>query len=785
MHSASPSPAPALWSHPSSAIWITAPSLGGPRTVPPAIYYRRTFLLDAEKPLRALLHVTALGLIECEINGQRVSDDVFAPGWTDYRRRVYYRTYDVTELLRRGENAIGTIVGDGWYSGHVGEKDRQFYGNRPSFACAIEEQDATGNSHLLVATDTSWRRACGPILENDLLMGESYDARLEFGAWSSPGFVDAAWLSVEIHPTPAIAVERAPGPPVRRQEILQAQHIDTGPDLRWEPCRRCYDFGQNFAGRLRLRVRGRRGAHLRLRHAEMLQTDRTLYTENLRTARATDHYTLKGGGIEEWEPCFTFHGFRYADIVWQGVAADVEILAVEGVVLHSDLPRTGVFECSHPLLNRLAQNILWSAKSNHLEVPTDCPQRDERLGWTGDAQVFARSACFLMDARLFFRKWLQDVRDSQSPLGEFPSYSPFTGSWGLPADGGPGWADASFVCPWTIYLCYGDTEVLREHYASMARYLDYLAAQKVRDFIRVPAELDPWGGHGDWLALDGSPGWQGGTPKDLIGTAYYAHSADLMARTATVLGKRDDAARYGKLHRNIVAAFQRRFVTAEGLLNSGTQTSYVLALHFALIPESLRAAATRELVRLIERNGNRIGTGFLGTPYILHVLEAQGRLDVAYRLLEQEAFPSWLFPVKNGATTVWERWDGWTPEKGFADKAMNSFNHYGLGAVLDWMVRRVAGLELDDDAPGGRHVRFKPRPGGTLTHARAELRTPVGRTEIHWRLEPGELVLVLRVPAGASATLDFPPECGRPPQSLASGEHELRAPWPVASPTSP
>ena len=754
------------------ASWIGYIPLGGPRTVPPALHYRREFVLDAPLP-RAALHITALGLFECEINGQRVGEDVFAPGWTDYRKRVHYHTYDVRKFLRPGKNVIGVILGDGWYSGHVAERDRGFYGDCPALLAAIVDMD-NPNRPPLVATDAEWRCAHGPILENDLIMGETYDARRELGAWSSPDYAAGPdWLPVRIMEAPAIAIERSPGPPVRRQEILPGKLMDGTPDVRWLPPRRRFDFGQNFSGRLSVRVRGPRGMNLQIRHAEMLKPDGSLFTENLRTARATDHYTLRGdGSMEEWEPRFTFHGFRYAELLWHRGEEPLHIESVEGVVLHSDMARTGHFECSNPLLNQLASNILWGQKSNFLEVPTDCPQRDERLGWTGDAQVFARTAAFFMDVRKFFHKWLGDMRDSQGPDGAVPQTAPNTESFGGGKDGGSGWADATFICPWTIYRCYGDTDILREHYSSMVGYFDYLQANKVKDDIRCHPDVDSWGGFGDWLALDGSGRVWGATPKDLIGTAYYAKAADILSKTADLLGLADDAARHRKEHDRIVRAFQERFVKPDGKIAGEKQTSYAIALDFGLVPENLRPAAAKELARLVEENGCHLTTGFLGTPCILPALEANGYIDLAYRLLEQETFPSWLFPVKNGATTIWECWDGWTPEKGLGNAGMCSFNHYAYGAVGAWMVSAVAGLEIAE--PGYQRILFKPRPGGSITRASANLETPHGRAAISWRIkEDNILFLQLEVPPDSRATLDLPVQCDQPPMDIREGRHEL------------
>lgn len=509
-----------------------------------------------------------------------------------------------------------------------------------------------------------------------------------------------------------------------------------------------------MVGRIALRVRAGRGRDLVIRHGEVLNPDGTLYTENLRNALATDRYICRGDEEELWEPVFTFHGFRYVEIC--GLEAG-DACGIEGVVLHSDMTRTGIFTCSHPLLNQLNRNIVWGQKGNFLEVPTDCPQRDERLGWTGDAQVFIRTACFHMDVLDFFRKWLQDMRDAQHEDGGIPAVVPnlFPSSPG--ADGGPAWADAAFICPWTLYECYGALDVLEDQYDCMTGYMAFLAEHRVIDHIRAHPDLNVWGGFGDWLALDGSGKVDGGTPKDLIGTAFYANNADLLARTAVLLGREADAVRYRTLHQDIVQAFRRRFVTPDGLLVAHTQTAYVLALHFKLLPASSRETAAAELVRNIRVNSMHLATGFVGTPYLLHVLEATGHLDVAYALLEQESFPSWLFPVRNGATTIWEHWDGWTPEQGFKSPKMNSFNHYAYGAVGDWLVSTVAGLAMAPGTAAYREIVFKPRPGGTLRHASCRLETPQGVCAIRWVLrEDQSLELFLEVPPGSRAMLDLP-----------------------------
>ncbi len=752
-----------------AARWIASPVFGAPHAVPAAPYFRRSFLLPG-KVRSASLTITALGLYEAEINGKPVGDHIFAPGWTEYSKQVPYQTYDVTALLRSGENVVGTVLGEGWYCGAIGWLvRRQNYGERSQWLARLEVVLADG-ARLEIVTDGDWKTTTGPILENDFLMGESYDARRELGNWSRSDYQDEAWTPAIIASAPEIEFTRSEAPPVRRLGELRPQGAPRlfphhGSHIQ------IHDLGQNFSGRVRLSVRAPCGTTVRLRFAEILNPNGTLYTENLRGARATDYYTCKGGGLETWEPRFTFHGFRYVEVSGLGAGDRAEIV---GIVLHSDMKPTGRFACSNPLLNQLQSNIVWGQKSNFLEVPTDCPQRDERLGWTGDAQVFIRTAAFNMDVRGFFHKWTRDIRDAQSPAGGVPPVVPCGMAYDLKMeDGGPAWSDAAIICPWTIYLCYGDTRILEEHYESMVRYLAFLGKKVSLRHIRSHPDLkNIWHGFGDWLALDGGGKTEGITPRDLIGTAFYAHDAGLLAGIAEILRKKDDARRMRALQAKVVAAFRRRFVTPDGLLVAGTQTAYVLALHFDLLPEKVRSVAAKFLADDVTQRGFHLATGFVGTPYILAVLERFGYLDVAYKLLEQETFPSWLFPVKNGATTIWERWDGWTPEKGPQDKGMNSYNHYAYGAVGAWMYATVAGLDLDPEDPAYRHIVFRPRPGGTLTWAEAELETPHGVTRIRWDKTRAGLKLDLLVPKGSRATLNPPPEYGGP-RAFKAGRHQL------------
>ncbi|MBC2594406.1 family 78 glycoside hydrolase catalytic domain [Ruficoccus amylovorans] len=731
------------------------------------------------------MFITALGLYEARLNGQVVGDRVLTPGWTDYRKRVPYQSYDVSALVRPGENVLGAILGDGWYCGHISWLDRQQYGERPAVLVRLKISYADGRTRSIV-TDEQWRWARGAVVKADLLMGEEFDARLELPGWAEPGYDDEDWAPAEVFvPDPLPELNEALCPPVRRMETLEPVEVResevTEEDGTVRPVR-IYDFGQNFAGRVRLKANAARGKVVRLRHAEVLNPDGSIYTLNLRGAKATDTYTCRGGGEECWEPRFTFHGFRYVEADVSGWGSD-DRLELSAVVLHNDLALTGSFRCSHEGLNQLQHNILWGQKSNFLEVPTDCPQRDERLGWTGDAQVFVRTACFNMDVREFFHKWMRDLRDTQSARGGIAITAPYMSfvpsddpnrEW-MDEDGGPAWADAVVICPWTIYLCYGDEQILRDNYESMARYVEFIRLHRSRDLIRSHPGLGGWGGFGDWLAKDGSEGFEGRTPRDLIGTAFFAYDAELMAKIATILDREDDAAAYRELRGTIVEAFRRRFVTPEGKLTSDTQTSYLLALHFDLLPEEARKVVAADLVRDIEQHGWHLTTGFVGTPYLLDVLEDTGHLDVAYRLLEQETYPSWLFPIRNGATTIWEHWDGWTPEQGFQHPRMNSFNHYAYGAVGAWMYRSLAGIELDPQEPGYRKIVFRPRPGGTIRWAEATLESPQGLIAIKWELDADQgLSVELEVPAGSRACFDPPTGYGFSGGELESGSHRFK-----------
>lgn len=730
------------------ARWIGSSFVGGPRTTSPAPYLRHEFEL-AEPVANARLYATAIGVYESYLNGIRVGEAVLSPGWTDYNQRVRYQVYDVTGLLQRGPNVIGAILGDGWAVGHVAWDGRQQYVERPRFLAQLVLTHDDGRSGV-IATDGSWMTSPGPILESDMLMGESYDARREMPGWHKTGFDDTGWTPVEVFQSLDTKLVATNGPLVKRIEELRPKSIQLTKDMvnpRW-----VIDFGQNMVGWVRLKVSGPAGTTISIRHAESLNPDGTIYTANLRTARNTDFYTLKGEGEEVWEPRFTFHGFRYVELT--GFPGEPTEESITGIVVHSEMTQTGSFECSNRLVNRLQHNILWGQKGNFVDVPTDCPQRDERLGWLGDAQVFFRTAAFNMNVAGFFTKWLQDLQDAQFETGSYPPIAPNSVRWGL-ADGGPAWADAGVIIPWEMYLCYGDTGILERQYDSMCRYIDFLQ-QTSREGRRCYDDYEGWHGFGDWLALDGSDGREGGTSKELIGTAFYAYSTHLMSKIASILGIPEDAETFNSLSIDAKRAFQKAFVNGDGTIVGETQTGYVLALHFDLLPKNLQAAAANQLAQLIRENDNHLSTGFVGTPYINWVLSKSGHLDIAYTLLNQQTWPSWLYSVLNGGTTIWERWDGWTQEMGFQDPSMNSFNHYAYGAIGAWIYAIVGGIEFDPDCPGYKHIKMHPQPGGDLTSAKAELRSMYGQISSAWSWNDDEFNWRISVPANTSATIHIP-----------------------------
>ncbi|NJN52515.1 MAG: family 78 glycoside hydrolase catalytic domain [Gammaproteobacteria bacterium] len=658
-------------------------------------------------------------------------------------------------------------------------------GDRPALLAQLEIVLADG-SRMRFVSDDLWKWHRSPILYSDLLDGESFDARQALPGWSSPGGNDVGWSPVMVLPRVEASLCATMSPPVRVVDRLEPIGAPMQRPSAFDTRRWIFDFGQNLVGRVRLTVRARAGTQIELRHAERLDAAGDLYTANLRGARAIDYYTCAGTlGGETFEPRFTFHGFQYVEVRGRLEEGALEVVAH---VLSSALPQIGEFQCDHPLLNQLHHNITWSQRGNFIDIPTDCPQRDERLGWTGDAQIFARTAAFNQEIAPFFAKWLVDVTDAQTSSGAVPMVAPVPPALKFfRTDGGPAWADAIVICPWTLYRCFGDRAILDRHYGAMTAFVNDIA-YRYPSLIRADASVDNWQGFGDWLATDGAGSGDprfGTTPKDLVGTALFCYSAKLLARIAGVLGNLSDLEHFEDLAQRVRSAFRRRFVTADGRLVGETQTAYVLALHFSLLDPAETAAAFASLVRDIEVRGYHLSTGFVGTPYLLHVLTQHGRLDMAYRLLLQTSAPSWLYPVTQGATTIWERWDGWTESRGFQDPQMNSFNHYAYGAVGEWIYGSLGGLELDPDLSAGRnayrYARIAPKPpvgeqfpnGAPIRFASVALDTMHGHYAVNWEISGGVFRLKARVPANCRARVILP---NGESSEVVAGRHEFSLP---------
>lgn len=829
------------WQLPLDATWENArPSGNTPWGTPslndqprvPASYLRKEFDI-AKKVKRAMVYVTALGAYELHLNGRRVGRDELTPGWTEFHKRVDYQTYDVTGQVLTGKNALGAILGDGWYASDLAfTGKRNFYGGKPKLLAQMVVEFADGSSQTIV-TDGSWKASYGPILHADLMIGCEYDARLEMPGWDTSGFDENKWSparetealtgsTADVTSVIAAAVKDGhvvlkvgndtlggdPAPLTVKSlsvdyqvggkggSLTLAEHavLDlSGPDLRIVRARygkssdfgpsglrvqaavadasrrheelsavKCsepkpgvyiYDLGQNMVGWAKLRLRGKAGQRVTARYGEMLNPDGTLYTSNLRGATAADFFILAGKGVEILEPYFTFHGFRYVEL--RGLAGRPDLGAVTGVVVHSEMDRTGSFECSSPLVNRLYHNIIWGQKSNYLEVPTDCPQRDERAGWTGDTQFFIPTASYNFNIAPFFTRWLTTIcEDAQHADGSIAHVVPDLGL----GSGATAWGDAALICTYNIYRTYGDTRVIADHFPALERLMGWYASKSKGNIPKI-------GGFGDWLNLGGSASPQ------VIDTAYYAYLSGLMAEMAHAIGNEGAASKYAKLHEDIKTVFGG-FFDADGTLRGCSQTGYALAFTMDLVPTALRDKAAAKFSHEIERFNWHLATGFIGTPRLLPGLHAAGRDDAAYRLLLQETYPSWLFQVKLGATTMWERWDGWTPDRGFQDRGMNSFNHYAFGSVGEYLYGAVAGIRAE--SPGYKKIRIQPVIGEGLTWAKASYDSVYGRIASAWKREGNRLSLNVTIPANTTATVVVPGKNGGV-HEVGPGSHEFHS----------
>jgi alpha-L-rhamnosidase len=777
--------------------------------LPPARHFRKAF--NPAKPVaRAVLHFSALGIAEFHLNGVRVGDAFFESGWADYARRAYTRTHDVTTLLRSGTNGLGAVLTDGWYAGYVGygllvgygpnKVGRYFYGKTPALLAQLEIEYTDG-SRETIGTDPTWQvSGDGPIREADLIMGESYDARRARPDWgSTSGAADWQWESaipaadngstratfydncgareVDLGFRPPPNLQAYAAPPIRVTQELPAKQIA-------EPKPRVFifDLGQNFAGVARFKFKGPAGTRVQIRYGEMLHPDGRLMTENLRKARATDYYTLRGDAEGEvWTPRFTYHGFQFVELT--GLPEKPSLDAVTGLVLHNDTPLVGEFACSDEVLTKFWKNTQWTQRANFVEIPTDCPQRDERLGWMGDAQVYVRAASYNADVAAFFTKWLDDVEEAQRDFGAYPDYAPYPMGHGTPwKTFGTAWTDAGIICPWTVWHVYGDARVLERHWASMTRFMDWRAASNTPDGLGTSIG-NPWG---DWLNTGET------TPVEFIDTCYHAMTCRLMEQMADVLARPTEAGNYRRRGNEVKAAFGKAYLNADGSLKVDSQSAYVLALAADLIPADKKSNVVARLARKIADNGHRMTTGFLGTRAILPVLSAHGQHDLAVRLFQSRKFPSWGYEVEQGANSVWERWDSFTKENGFngasgnQNAAMNSFSHYSFGAVTEWMFRDLAGI--DTDGPGFRRIVIRPAPPSPdsnpdvppITWARARYDGPRGRIISDWKRDGDRLLLNVTIPANTTATVLLPAKSaeavteGHQPLAQAAGVKFLR-----------
>lgn len=724
---------------------------------------------------RARLYATARGAYWFYINGQRVGDGYLNPGWTDFRHRIMYNTYDVTQMLRQGNNALGIELGHGWFCddfGWAGAMWGDQYGYKPSALAMIKVEYTDGTNETFV-TDNTWKvYNGGPLYVNNLYHGVIYDAQREVDGWKEPGFNDAAWEKVAILPPPPASTEIQGyvGLEIKNNITLTAKKMTRIGN------RFIYDMGQNFAGVPRLKnMKGRKGQTITIHFAEMLYPETVpenprapltrehyernkgqMYMDNYRSAISTDYYTFRGAPEgETFEPPFTQHGYRYVSI--DGLDEPLPLEDVEGIVLESVGEQISRYETSNADINQLFNNIVWGQRGNFLAVPTDCPQRDERLGWTGDANVFCRTSTYNMMTGPFFNRWFYTLRDQKSDNGDVGGYYPFMGGTkeGAPRSGferGCGWSDVTITVPWEMYQQYGDLGFVERHYGAMKDYMKFLESQ-AKDYIYPDAFY--WG---DWLAP--MP-----TNISMLSTAYFGYDARLMREMAKALGKTDDAVYYDKLYRNISRAFCNYFFDSEGYTIEGnhegtprmdTQTSYLLPLAFLELPEDLQQKAVKHLLEAIKRSNYHLQTGFLGTPLLCNVLSNFGHNDIAYKLYTQTEYPSWLFPVKQGATTMWERWNSYTIKEGFGEVSMNSFNHYAYGAIEEWIMSHNLGIQRDENRPGYKHILMQPKIDDTFSFVKGGFRSVYGDIASAWEIKPSGTEIEFTIPANTTATFTLP-----------------------------
>lgn len=715
---------------------------GHPVTPPRSTLLRKEFAIERSFT-QANVYVTGLGSYVLYVNGQRVGDDVLAPGWTAYGKRIFYQAYDISKLLKKGNNAVAAVLGNAWWSGGLGSGSRRTYSEGPlRLRCKIKITFPDDRTQIL-ASDNSWQTHDSPILFNNLYDGEIYDSRLEQPGWNEPDFNAVDWPpAVELPPDSAILCGQE-GPPIRITEELKPKSIN-------EPLPNVFvfDMGQNMVGCARLRVKEPAGQKIQLRFSEVLNDNGTLYTDNLRGAKATDAYYAKGAGTETWQPLFTYHGFRYVEVT--GLTAKPDLQTITGCVFHNDAAETGQFSCSNELLNRIQHNISWGLRGNMHSVPTDCPQRDERLGWMGDAQAFAPTACFNRDMADFFNKWLIDISDCQTSDGAVYDINPTFAQRGAAA---PGWGDAVVIVPWVVYQYYGDRRILEQNYKTMAGWVQYMKNHSRDDLYERE-------GYGDWVAVTPSP-------SKPIGAAYYYRSVSLMSQIAKILGKENDVIQYAELAQKIAAAFHKQYYQpALGWYEGRTQAANLLPLAFGITPKEEIARVAKNIADDVRKRDTHLSTGFLATPVILQMLSRNGYHDLAYQVAAQKTYPSWGHMVEKGATTIWELWNSDTE-----GPSMNSRNHFALGSHGRWYYDYLAGLRVDVQQPGYKRSIIAPRPVGDLQWVEAKLNTLYGVLACRWEKGPNNLKMWVTVPANTTAEIHIPLSGQNEVNILEGGQH--------------
>jgi alpha-L-rhamnosidase len=721
----------------------------------PSPLLRKSFGIDGEVR-KAYLYVSALGYYEMYINGNRVGDRQLAPEWTDYYRRIQYQTFDLTNEVKKGDNILAAVLADGWYLGHLGPvrwienfPRRGFYGNDRRLIAQLVVELADG-SQQMIATDGSWKiNPDSHILAADNFVGQIIDARKQIHGWELAGFDDAEWANVYVDSSVDKNLEAQKNEPIRIYREFKPVEITAWKD------RFIVNFGQNIAGWCAMKIKGKAGTAITLRHAEWLKENGEVYTEALGKAKQTDVFILSGGD-DYFEPRFTYHGFQYVEISGLDTAPDMNSIVARAV--SSDPEVTGSFECSNPKLNQLFRNILQTQRNNMHSIPTDCPQRDERCGWLGDAQVFCQNSMFNMNMAGFYTKFVKDMRDATNDRGRFCSIVPSVKNefFGKEWHGVPAWSDAGVIIPWRMYENYADVRLLEEHYAAMKKHVDEVRA------VSPDLLWKEWTWN-DWLNAntfsdppENYDNTRGSIPQEEFATAFFAHTTRLLSKIAAVLDLKDDAKTYGNLADSIAAAFVGAFVGEGVKIDGHTQAAYALALHFDLLPDTMRRQAFDHLMECIEEYDCRISTGFFTTLMMMKELVRYGQTETAFKLLESERFPSWIYSINQGATTVWERWDAYVAGRGIHPSGMNSFDHYAIGSVGEWMYRHILGISPDIDRPGYEHFTIHPRPGGTLTRAKGSYHSIRGEIASSWKLEKGTFTLTVTIPPNSTATIVLP-----------------------------